>query len=175
MTFQLIETKTLGTAAASIEFTSIPQDATDLLVLTALRFDIDLADVNLKLNGTTSGYSMRLMYGTGSSVASANNSSGAFVWAGFGNFSTSTASTFSNSQLYFPNYSGSSNKTVSIEGVTGNNAATNYQQITAGLWANTAAITTLNFSGGGSGNFVAGSTISLYKITKGTLAGVVVS
>jgi hypothetical protein len=165
----LIESKTLGTAAASIEFTSIPQDATDLLVVTSLRFSIDLTDVSLRLNGSDSSYSMILLYGTGSAAASAANSSGYFVWSGNANFLTSTASTFGNSQLYFPNYSGATNKSVSIEGVSENNDTTSYQTLTAGLWANTAAITSLTFSGGGAGgNFVAGSTISLYKITKGS-------
>jgi hypothetical protein len=174
MTMTLIETKTLGTAAGSIEFTSIPQDGTDLLAVCSLRYSVDLADVSLRLNSSTTGYSMRLLYGTGSSVASANNSSSYLVWAGFSNFSTSTASTFGSSQLYFPNYSGSTNKSLSVEGVTENNATTSYQQIAAGLWADTSAITTLTFSvSGGSGNFVAGSTISLYKITKGSSSVVV--
>jgi hypothetical protein len=168
MSFELIESKTLGTAQASIEFTSIPQDGTDLLVLTSLRFDIDLGDVNLKVNGSTSGYSMRHLYGTGSSVASSNNSSGSFIWATFANFLSLTASTFSNGQLYLPNYSGATNKSVSIESATENNGTFSYHGITAGVWANTDAITSLLFSGGGSGNFVAGSTISLYKITKGS-------
>jgi hypothetical protein len=165
----LIETKTLLSAAASIEFTSIPQDGTDLVAVCSLRYNADLADVSLRINGSTTGYSMRLLYGTGSSAASASNSSSYLVWAGFSNPSTFTASTFSNGQLYFPNYSGNQQKSLTVDAVTENNATLSYQEIVAGLWANTAAITTLTFSGGGSGaNFVAGSTISLYKITKGS-------
>jgi hypothetical protein len=166
---KLIESKTLATAAASIEFTSIPQDGTDLVVLASLRYSTDLADVSLRINGSTTGYSMRLLYGTGSSAASASNSSAYLVWAANANFLTSTASTFSNAQLYLPNYSGSTQKSLSVDTVTENNATLSYQNIAAGLWADTAAITSLTFSSGPSvSTFVAGSTISLYKITKGS-------
>ena len=165
---KLIESRTLATAQSAIEFTSIPQTFTDLIAVCSLRFDIDLADVNLRLNGSTSGYSMRHLYGTGSSVASANNSSGSFIWAGFANYLSLTSSTFGNGQLYFPNYSGASNKSVSIDSATENNGTFSYQGLTAGVWANTDAITSLRFSGGGSGNFVAGSMISLYGVLKGS-------
>jgi hypothetical protein len=78
-----------------------------------------------------------------------------------------TANTFGNIQIYFPNYAGSTNKSYSVDSVTENNETVAYQTILAGLWSNTAAITTATFTAE-SGNFAIGSTISLYKITKGS-------
>jgi hypothetical protein len=169
MTMTLIETKTLGTAAASIEFTSIPQDGTDLVVLQSCRFAGAVNDISLRLNNSTSGYSMRILFGDGSGTGSANNSSGFLVWSGQATRSTFTANTFANSMVYIPNYSGSTQKSISVDGVTENNATLSIQSISAGLWTDTAAITSVSFSAGSGGeNLDAGSTISLYKITKGS-------
>ena len=58
---------------------------------------------------------------------------------------------------------------MSVDAVGENNATQAFQIISAGLWANTAAITSIQLipqSGGGT--FVADSTVSLYGITKGS-------
>jgi hypothetical protein len=179
MTMTLIETKTLGSAAASIEFTSIPQDATDLYIVQSVRFASDAGDIDMRFNGSTTGYSMRLMYGNGSGnpVLGATTSGSYLLWSGLGSRSTYTANTFGNSAVYIPNYTSSATKSVSVDSTNENNAETAFQIISAGLWTGTAAITSIAFSGAASaaGNLVAGSTISLYKITKGSSGGVVVS
>lgn len=169
MTYQLIETKTLGTAAASIEFTSIPQDGTDLLVLYSIRSVDSIVLMNISFNGSTSNFAARYMQGTGSTVGTQTNEA-RFVGAAMG----VTSNTFGNSQLYIPNYTAAANKAWSVDNVSEANQTQSYQEIIAGLWSNTAAITSLAITLN-SGNIAAGSTISLYKITKGTLAGVVVS
>jgi hypothetical protein len=163
MTMTLIESKTLGTAAASIEFTSIPQDGTDLVVLYSLRTSSGGAtNTLLTLNGSTSGFSNRNLFGDGTTKFSDTTARYIGVVTG----STDTANTFSNGMLTIPNYSGSTNKSFSAEDVSENNATTAYQSIVAGLWSNTAAITSLTITI--SGNLAVGSTISLYKITKGS-------
>ena len=70
--------------------------------------------------------------------------------------------------MYIPNYTGSTNKSISVDSVTENNATNNLMNIQAGLWSNTAAITSILFTSDTAGGFLAGSTISLYKITKGS-------
>ena len=160
----LIETKTLTTAAASIEFTSIPQDGTDLLVLISAR-SASGSETRLALNGSTSSFSRRDLYGTGSSVASSSASDN---YIGEMANSARLADTFGSMNLYIPNYTGSTNKSFSVETVDENNATLSSQRILAGLWSNTAAITSLTISTDAGQNIVAGSTISLYKITKGT-------
>ena len=159
----LIETKTLLSAAASIEFTSIPQDGTDLVVLYSLRTSSGGAtNTLLTLNGSTSGFSNRNLFGDGTTRFSDTTARYIGVVTG----STDTANTFSNGMLTIPNYSGSTNKSFSADDVSENNATTAYQSIVAGLWSNTAAITSLTITI--SGNLAVGSTISLYKITKGS-------
>jgi hypothetical protein len=166
---QLIETKTLGAAAASIEFTSIPQTYTDLCFLVSSRSTTSYAEqLGLQFNTITSGYSDRVLEGTGSGAASASNAgSGTRVYSGVNNWGDSTANTFANFSIYIPNYAGSTNKSVSIDQVTENNATLSWQSIIAALWSNTSAITSVNFLQV-SGNIDAGTTISLYGILKGS-------
>jgi hypothetical protein len=166
---KLIESKTLGTAQASIEFTSIPQTYTDLVLMCSLRASEDPGGIAnqsyIRFNGTTTNYSERMLRGFNGSVSSNTNASTGFRW-NYVNASPSTANTFTNNQIYIPNYAGSTNKSVSIESVVENNSSDNMMNIWAGLWSNTAAITTITFLP--DANWVAGSTISLYGILKGT-------
>ena len=169
MTMSLIQTTTLGTAAASIEFTSIPATYTDLLFLVSARSSNTGAvydNLFITINGTSSGYSERLLYGDGSATGSVSEALTRFRFFYTTTFST-TASTFGSGQLYIPNYAGATNKSMSSESVTENNGTTALQSVAAHLWSNTAAITTVRF-GLDVGNLVVGSTISLYGITKGS-------
>ena len=176
MTFQLIESKTLTTNAASIEFTSIPQDGTDLLVLFSLRDNrsVPANGFFLSLNGSTANSSGITLFGSGSSTGSSSGSTEQLVQS-----DSSTASTFGNGCLTLTNYTASGvQKSFSIESVTENNATEAYQGMFAGVWTGTAAITSLGFvmdSSFGGNAFLTGSTMSLYKITKGSSNGVVVS
>ena len=165
MTMQLIETKTLGAAAASIEFTSIPQDGTDLYAVISTRSTISgVGDViYVRPNGSSANLLGRRLQGNGSAASSGTSSDVDFVI----NASSATSNTFGNASLYIPNYAGSTNKSMSSDSVNENNATESYQRIHAGVWSDTAAITSLGFTIL-SGNLVAGSTISLYKITKGS-------
>jgi hypothetical protein len=165
---KLIESKTLGTAAASIEFTSIPQDGTDLVAVLSLRATSTNSTyrtygVLLSLNSSTTGFTARALDGSGSSASTFTETR----FMGRMPDNAVTANTFGNIQIYFPNYAGSTNKSYSVDSVTENNETVAYQTILAGLWSNTAAITTATFTAE-SGNFAIGSTISLYKITKGS-------
>jgi hypothetical protein len=168
MTMQLIETKTLGTAAASIEFTSIPQDGTDLVALISTRTNranTQNDTVLLRPNGVTTNLSSRRLYGNGSSVFSFT---GTVIYAGEASTTSQTSNTFGNSLCYMPNYAGSTNKSFSTDGSNENNASSNSNLINAGLWSSTAAITSLTFLPEVGTQFEVGSMISLYKITKGS-------
>jgi hypothetical protein len=170
MTMTLIETKTLLSAAASIEFTSIPQDGTDLVVLVSMRANSGGnvgGNGKLIFNDNTTGYSSRQLLGTGSGVQSQTSTTAGRI-AGFENGSSSTANTFTSSTIYIPNYTGSTNKSWSVDNVTENNGTEAYSAIVANLWSNTAAITKVAYSSVEGVNLAIGSTISLYKITKGS-------
>jgi hypothetical protein len=166
---ELIETKTLGAAAASIEFTSIPQDGTDLVLLISVRTARStLSDfVDLRFNGdnTDANYSSRVLFGSGSAASSFTENS----YIGDVNGNTSTANTFASISVYIPNYTGSTTKSGSVDSVYENNATQAAQAIIARLWNNTAAITSLEVGFTAAANdLLAGSTISLYKVTKGS-------
>jgi hypothetical protein len=165
---KLIETKTLGTAAASIEFTSIPQTFTDLVLKLSIRNDFsDTQAFDLLVNGTQVT-SYRNLVGTGSATASNTN------YLGLAPASNSTSNTFGSNKFYIPNYRSAVSKSISVDSVTENNATAAFQTISAGLSAVTAAITSLRIDSRSS-SFVAGSTISLYGITAGSDGIVVVS
>jgi hypothetical protein len=173
MTMTLIETKTLTGTQASIEFTSIPQDGTDLLILTSLR-DNGGSDIGqyISFNGSTSNFAARYLFGNpalGSPVQS-----GSLARYTGSVASGNTANTFNNTSIYIPNYSGSRNKSYSVDNVTENNAASANLNIVGGLWSDTAAITSLALSTITT-SWVSGCVVSLYKITKGSDGIVTVS
>lgn len=166
MTMTLVSTVTVGSGgAASIDFTSIPQTGTDLLLALSERHSVD-GNTRLTFNGSTSGYTMKRLSGTGSSVNSNEYVSGVFIYME-GQDNSYTASTFGNASIYIPNYAGSTNKSVSWDSVTENNSTTADQQLISGVWANTAAITQVTI-GLPSGVFTQYSTASLYLIEKGS-------
>jgi hypothetical protein len=138
----------------------------------SLRSTADVDFVSLAFNSSTANFSQRYLQGFGTGVTSATQTNLLVIAT---SPSTTTSNTFSNNSLYIPNYAGSTNKSFSVDSVFENNATTARQQITAGLWSNTAAITTIGFTVGGGTTFVSGSTISLYKITKGSDGIVTVS
>jgi hypothetical protein len=162
---QLVQTVTLTSTASTLSLTSIPQDATDLLLVFGTRTDSSgNRNCRVKINGTSANYSQRLLEGTGGGAGSSSSTRGDFLWRG----STSpseTANTFSNVELYIPNYRLSAAKSVSINSVTEANATNAYQVILAGLWNDTSAITSIEMRSLAA-SVVAGTTATLYKSTK---------
>jgi hypothetical protein len=172
-TCKLIGKVTLGSNSSSIEFTSIPGTYTDLIVVASLRGDQAGGNVYhgtvLQFNSSTSNYSSRELGSSGSGVSSTSrNVVGNGMYVGNANGDSATASTFSSLEIYIPNYGGAANKSVSVTQASENNGTEAYLTALAGLWADTAAITSvklLPFSGHGN-NFLTHSSAYLYGITK---------
>jgi hypothetical protein len=167
-TFIKIATVTVGSGGSStISFTSIPSTYTDLCLKVSARSSktgTDNDQANLTFNSSSSGYSDNLLYGRGSAPAGANSATSYITWAGIIPAASATANTFSNTEIYVPNYAGSTNKSLSSDNIQENNSSTNYfLTLLAGLWSNTSAITTLTLTCNG-GNFVENSTAVLYGI-----------
>ena len=165
-TFVKIASVTVGSGgASSIDFTSIPQTYTDLCVKVSTRNNASANNYTIKFNGSSvSAYSDRILYANGSSAASGvNTTSGAGVY-GQMNPSTYTANTFDSGEIYIPNYTGSNNKSVSIDNVQESNAAGVFMSIIAGLWSNTSAITSITLTPISSAAYVQYSTATLYGI-----------
>lgn len=168
---RLIQTITVGAGgASSIDFTSIPQTYTDLLVVLNARSteSSDRTNLYLRVNSVTSAYTYKSFYGSGSSPFSSNGSGVTEIYVGTINGATSTSNTFGTCQIYIPNYTGSTYKLFGMEAANENNATQAFQFIAGGQWANTAAITSVNILPSGGTPLVQYSTASLYGITKGS-------
>ena len=157
----------VGSAGSStVTFTSIPQGYTDLLITGSFRNSaVDTnTDSVLTFNSNTSGYSARRLAGTGSAAeSSTQGATNGYYWALTGEGTTWTANTFSNGSIYIPNYTSSNNKSISTDAVAENNGTAASAQLVAGLWSNSAAITSITLTSG-AGNFVQYSTATLYGI-----------
>lgn len=163
-TFVKIATVTVGAGgSATIDFTSIPSTYTDLCLKMSSRDNSSFVANNivLSLNGSSASFSTRNLYGNGSTATSNTNTG-----AGLANAANSTANTFSNTEIYFPNYAGSTNKSYSTDSVVENNATEAYDWFYAGLWSNTAAINQITITAGSSASFRQYSTATLYGISK---------
>jgi len=163
-----ISSVTVGVSgAATIDFTDIPQTFTDLKVVFSLRSDrADTFDyIKQTFNNSASGYSGRTIRGDGASVVSTNWST-SWNEPPMVNGNTSTTSVFSNGEMYVPNYTSSNNKSVSFDMLNENNATTAYTGFSAGLWANSAAITSIKIIPYYGTNWQQYSTATLYGILK---------
>lgn len=160
---KLAETTVGAGGSATITFNNIPQNYTDLVLKVSARVSSGGAnndDMGIKFNGSASSPTGRFLAGTGSSVASSTWGSG---WGGYANGSGSTANTFSNTELYIPNYTSSNYKSFNVDAVTENNATQSYTNLTAELWSNVTAINSIALTPS-VGNFVQHSTATLYGI-----------
>ena len=166
-TYTLIDSYTVGSGgASSVTLGSggtIPQTYTDLKLVLSLRNTDTQASFYVRPNASTSNLSYKRLLADGSTVSSASGGSTITV---FGvNDSTTTANTFSNVELYFPNYASSNYKSVSIDSVTNPNASTSiFKNFVAGLWSDTAAITSIAIVCESIGTFAQYSTFYLYGI-----------
>lgn len=158
-TFQLISSATVGSGgASSIDFTSIPSTYTDLVLHSSLRNSGTNTDCYLLVNGSNG--SDKWLYAQGSSPGSTNGSK-IYVESAI---SSQTTSTFSNSQIYIPNYTNGVYKNFAIDTITENNSSTgNLLLLSAGLWSSGSAITSLSITVL-AGSFVQYSTAYLYGI-----------
>lgn len=172
---ELIATSTVGSGgASSIDFTSIPQTYTDLLLVFSGRHATTGTDsIIAQLNGTTSGYTFIYLGSTGSSVQNYTQSSLGFSnGMPFGNIGGTnyTANTFSSCQLYLPNYTaGSTAKVGSGEGGWENNdSSAAYFSFLAPKSTVTAAVTSISIKCSFYPTLVQYSSASLYGILKGS-------
>lgn len=169
MTMQLFSTVTVGSGGvASIEFTSIPATGKDLLVVLSGRASGSdyAATLYVQVNNNTSSiYKKTYLTGYNNNVQTAKVTAGTEI-----SIQTqipgalATSNTFGNASIYFPDYAGSNEKQIHIDSASENNANQAAPGILTGLWANTAALTSIKLSHD-SGNFVQYSTASLYIIS----------
>lgn len=163
-TYSKIATVTVGSGGTtSIDFLAIPQNYTDLLLVLSMRGDSANVERNfyVSFNKVTTNRSSRYLEGNGATASSGTIASN--MYAGVYPSGSSTANTFGNTQIYIPNYTSSNYKSFGADAVMENNSGTSYMDLTASLWSNTSAITSITIPAE-AGNFVQYSTATLYGI-----------
>jgi hypothetical protein len=160
-TYEPIATTTLGTAASSITFSSIPATYTDLrLVFVGYAGSGSFANFRVTFNSDNgANYSRTTLGGNGSSASSFSNTSNNFIDLGLANLSNSLPSMHT---IDLFSYAGSTNKTVLLDSSMDFNGS-GAKEVLVGLWRNTTAINTIRIATS-SNNYIAGTTATLYGI-----------
>jgi hypothetical protein len=162
-----IASNDLTASTASVTFSSIPQGYTDLKVVISSRTNranaVDSLGFYFNGDATVARYTTKVLYGTGTAVAS-NSPSTVNDEAMFTSGDSATASTFGNSELYIPNYTSSNQKSASVDSVGENNATTARMNIAAILYNQTTAISSITFIPITGTTILANSTFTLYGI-----------
>lgn len=156
LTYDPIATTTLGSAASSLNFTSISSNYTDLIVVISTKSTTDSYVKTTYNNDTNSNYSWTKLIGTGSSALS-NRGSNQTSWQ---SFYTYNGESFNTVIFNLMNYSNTTTyKTVLMR----ENSAGFEVDAFVNLWRSTAAITSIKFEKV-SGNFDSGTTATLYGV-----------
>ena len=173
-TYQVIASTTVGSGGIQpIEFTSIPATYTDLLLKISARTDFNDNGrnyVRFRFNSSSSSiYSYKWLHGydantIGGGTDSAINAGHILIVCA----NDATANTFSNNEMYIPNYAGSDNKSLLITGVAENNTSNFYSlSQSAATWGSSSAITSITLYAVGVSStqkFVQHTTATLYGI-----------
>lgn len=162
-TYVPIQAITLSSATASVQFTGIPQNYTDLVLILNGGLTTTGQSFRFQFNGDTSSlYSYTWMAGNGSSASTNRVSNGTGINAYHVSGQSDTAIK-NNVILQLQNYSNTTtNKTCILRGNTDLETAA-----TAGLYRSTSAISSITVLAT-NGNLQSGSTFTLYGIGSGS-------
>jgi hypothetical protein len=158
-TYTPIATTTLGSAAASYTFSSIPSTYTDLVLIVGNLTNSAANVFYLKINGATSAYSTTYLIGDGTNATSSRSAAPAGIIIG-GPIAGLSSTIPSTAIINVQNYANTTTyKTVISRYSNSSTEATT----SVGLYSSTSAVTSLTVLGG-SGNMQTGSTFTLYGI-----------
>jgi hypothetical protein len=158
-TYEPIATQTLGSAAASVTFSSITGTYTDLVLVCSLGAANAGQDFKIQFNGDTgTNYSTTLIRGTGTSAISNRSSNASFIYLDYTGATQNAIQAQYNVSIM--NYSNATTYKTVLSRFADASVASEAE---VGLWRNTAAITSI-VVGMTAGNLITGSTFSLYGI-----------
>lgn len=167
-TFAAITTVTFTNSTTStLDFTSIPQGYTDLMVLISARSTrAGVGDpLLMKINSSTTNRIYSTVEGrvaTNNTVAFGDTTA---LFIGTLPGSTAGTSIFGSAKVYFANYSATQHKQSFADVVQENDTSNAYLTFSSNLWTDTSAITSLSFYWDTAGsNFAQYSTATLYGI-----------
>jgi hypothetical protein len=161
-TYEPIATQTLGSAATSISFTSIPATYTDLrLVLYGVPLNTSGTFASVRLNSDTgTNYSYTYLEGNGAAITTARQASVATCYIN-PNYASGIAPYIGAVDVF--SYAGSTFKTMLFNYSGDKNAANGGLYEAVALWRNTAAVTGVDFVAGGN-QFQSGTIATIYGI-----------
>ena len=163
LTYTPIATQTLGSAQATVTFSSIPSTYTDLILVTSARVtgNVNSDDILVTLNSDTgSNYSALYVTGTGTSALSGKNTStskGYWIYVVGANIA---ASTFTSDIMNLKSYSNTTTYKSMVSRSANSSGGT---AVRSALWRSTSAINSIALNCPNS-NIAAGSTFTLYGI-----------
>lgn len=168
MSMTVIQHTELASPATSIVLSSIPQDYDDLLILFSSRSDRSDAHIDafyVYLNGTSGSVGRRL-YSVNSESVVTNS-----PWwpLNAGSSSSVEAGTYGNAEIYVHSYSDAKAHVMNANAVSQHNNNTQMVvSIAAGQSVSTAAVTSITLDSETGANFIAGTTATLYGVTRGS-------
>jgi hypothetical protein len=163
-TMTLIASSTVGSGGtANITFSSIASTYTDLILkISAATNRADFDSFQVKFNGSSSSYSSKVLFASSTSVSSFSGGS-TYLTQNTAN-GNNLANVFGSIEMYIPNYLSSTNKSVSIDSVTEGNVANTENALSAALWSDSSAITSISIAPNVGSLLLQYSTAYLYGI-----------
>ena len=163
-TYESIATTTLGSAQATVTFSSISGSYTDLILVCVARSATAAANDTylMTFNGDSSTlYSRTRLLATGSTASSARRTTAPNIDFEGLSGNNAASGTFMNAIVQLQNYS---NTTTNKTSLIRQNDANNFVVVTVGLYRSSSAITSITLNTSSGANFMAGSTFTLYGI-----------
>lgn len=159
-TYEKISTTTLGSAASTITFSSIPATYTDIvLIFNGLRTSSGDLDLQLRFNSDTgSNYSDSELRSWANNIGASRNSNATFIRLGVLTADRGILNT------HIMNYSNTTTYKTVISRQDSVNTAYG-MNMKACLWRSTSAINSITL-GASAGNFETGATATIYGILK---------
>jgi hypothetical protein len=163
-TYDVISTQTLGTAAATVTFSSIASTYTDLVLVCSARTVRAATSDNIivRFNSDSSAiYSATALFADGNGSGSARSTGDTSCFWAYIPAASQTAGIFGTSIMNIMNYSNTTTYKTAISRSNNTNAQI---ETTANFYRSTSAISTLTISSGTASNIAVGSTFTLYGI-----------
>ena len=163
-TYEKIATTTLGSASASIDFTSIGSGYTDLRIVFVGNAVDASRYLTLRFNSDSgSNYSMTYLVGDGSAAYSGRRTSDTYLYSNNWSGNSTTIPQLITCDIF--SYAGSTFKTTLFTTASDKNGSGNTDAV-VGLWRSTSAITSISLQYVATSNINTGSTATLYGILK---------
>lgn len=161
-----ISTITVGSGGqANVEFTSIPSTYTHLSLMASVASERTAGtadDLIITYNGTSSGYTNKVLYAAGGTASGYTYTNSGVYWdTGGGSQFTSK---FSNVEFFIPNYTNSENKLLWGEYAGPSDVTTQYVGLVGGTLTSTSAVSSIKIATWSGNDIAQYSKFTLYGL-----------